>query len=130
MRLLRLGDWARPAPLRPARGCQGGRVPSSWQPQGLPSVGRRPWRERRPVRRGRVTNKKQKKGGWHLYGKGATHLLVLLAAIVAVGKAQPVFAQRVQTARILVIPFENAHHEQRLHWLSEASAVLMADELR
>jgi len=46
------------------------------------------------------------------------------------GRTQPVFAQRAQEGRILVIPFENARHEQRLHWLSEASAVLMADELR
>jgi Tfp pilus assembly protein PilF len=77
-----------------------------------------------------VTNKKRKKGGWHLYGKGASHLFVLLAAIAMAGRAQPVFAQRPQEGRILVIPFENARHEQRLHWLSEASAVLMADELR
>lgn len=55
---------------------------------------------------------------------------MVLAAIATVGKAQPVLAQRAQGARILVIPFENARHEQRLHWLSEASAVLMADELR
>jgi tetratricopeptide (TPR) repeat protein len=31
--------------------------------------------------------------------------------------------------RILVVPFENTQHEPRLYWLSEASAVLLADEL-
>jgi tetratricopeptide (TPR) repeat protein len=32
--------------------------------------------------------------------------------------------------RILVVPFENRQLEPRLHWLSEASAVLLADELK
>ncbi len=32
-------------------------------------------------------------------------------------------------SRILVVPFENTHHEPRLSWLSEASAVLLEDEL-
>jgi len=31
--------------------------------------------------------------------------------------------------RILVVPFENTRHDLRLHWLSEASAMLLADEL-
>ena len=31
--------------------------------------------------------------------------------------------------RILVVPFENTQREPRLHWLAEASAVLLADEL-
>ena len=32
-------------------------------------------------------------------------------------------------SRILVVPFENTRHDLRLHWLSEACAVLLADEL-
>jgi tetratricopeptide (TPR) repeat protein len=47
-------------------------------------------------------------------------LLVLLSAAHAA--AQP-------AARILVVPFENAQRDPRLHWLSEASAVLLADAL-
>jgi tetratricopeptide (TPR) repeat protein len=44
--------------------------------------------------------------------------------------ARAAAAQRPADGRILVVPFENTAHEQRLHWLSEASAVLLADELR
>ncbi|RPI55320.1 MAG: tetratricopeptide repeat protein [Acidobacteria bacterium] len=33
------------------------------------------------------------------------------------------------SARFLVIPFENPSREARLHWLGEASAVLLADDL-
>jgi len=43
--------------------------------------------------------------------------------------AQGAAAQPPANDRILVVPFENAAHEPRLHWLSEASAVLLADEL-
>jgi tetratricopeptide (TPR) repeat protein len=32
-------------------------------------------------------------------------------------------------SRVLVVPFENTRHDLRLHWLSEAAAVLLADEL-
>jgi tetratricopeptide (TPR) repeat protein len=32
-------------------------------------------------------------------------------------------------SRVLVIPFENTRHDLRLHWLSEAAAVLLGDEL-
>jgi tetratricopeptide (TPR) repeat protein len=42
--------------------------------------------------------------------------------------AQPV-APQASAARILVIPFDNTRHEPRLHWMSEASVVLLADEL-
>lgn len=31
---------------------------------------------------------------------------------------------------MLVVPFENAQHEPRLHWITEAAAVLLADELK
>ncbi len=69
-----------------------------------------------------MTNKKRRKGGWHL--------LVAVAAIAALGEPQRVAAQRAQDGRVLVVPFDNTRHDQRLHWLSEASAVLLADELR
>jgi tetratricopeptide (TPR) repeat protein/TolB-like protein len=72
-----------------------------------------------------VTNKKQK-GASHLCGKGASHLLVAALLLLAPVAA----AQRATDGRILVIPFENGRHEQRLQWLSEASAVLLADDLR
>jgi Tfp pilus assembly protein PilF len=39
-------------------------------------------------------------------------------------------AQPVGGSRILVVPFENVQREPRLYWLSEASAMLLADELR
>ncbi len=35
-----------------------------------------------------------------------------------------------RSARVLVLPFENAGGEARLHWLGEASAVLVADGLK
>jgi Tfp pilus assembly protein PilF/TolB-like protein len=34
------------------------------------------------------------------------------------------------SARVLVVPFENARDEPRFHWLSEAAAVLLTDGLR
>src|SRR5215467_4561684 len=33
------------------------------------------------------------------------------------------------TGRQLVVPFENAAHEPRLYWLSEASAIALTDDL-
>jgi Tfp pilus assembly protein PilF len=39
-------------------------------------------------------------------------------------------AQPAGTSRILVVPFENVRREPRLYWLSEAAAMLLADELR
>jgi tetratricopeptide (TPR) repeat protein len=38
-------------------------------------------------------------------------------------------AAQVAGSRVLVVPFENTRHDLRLHWLSEAAAVLLADEL-
>jgi len=75
-----------------------------------------------------VTNKKRKKGASHLSAKGASHLFLIWVVLLLI--ARPAAAQRPADGRILVVPFENAAHEQRLHWLSEASAVLLADELR
>src|SRR5437868_2105202 len=31
--------------------------------------------------------------------------------------------------RVLVVPFDNVRHEPRYHWMTEASAVILADEL-
>jgi Tfp pilus assembly protein PilF len=42
--------------------------------------------------------------------------------------AAPAFAQGAG-GRVLVVPFENVQREPRLHWLGEASAVLLADAL-
>jgi tetratricopeptide (TPR) repeat protein len=50
-----------------------------------------------------------------------------LAVLLACG-AVPALAQGV-SGRILVVPFENTAREPRFHWLSEASAVLLADAL-
>jgi tetratricopeptide (TPR) repeat protein len=54
---------------------------------------------------------------------------VLLAAMLGVASAHPAAAQPSPGPRILVIPFENTRHDARVFWLSEASAVLLADEL-
>jgi tetratricopeptide (TPR) repeat protein len=50
-----------------------------------------------------------------------------LAAIVLVGVTETSSAQ--PTGRVLVMPFENVTREARIFWLSEASAVLLADDL-
>ena len=55
---------------------------------------------------------------------------VVLAVASLLILATPGFSQRAPDSRILVVPFENTGHDPRLHWLSEASAVLLADELR
>jgi Tfp pilus assembly protein PilF len=52
-------------------------------------------------------------------------LLALAALSLA---AAPAFAQGAG-GRVLVVPFENVQREPRLHWLGEASAVLLADAL-
>jgi tetratricopeptide (TPR) repeat protein len=49
-------------------------------------------------------------------------LLVLFAFALPVGA----FAQ---SGRILVMPFENVKREARLHWIGEAAALLLADDL-
>lgn len=55
-----------------------------------------------------------------------SHFLLVLTLTVC---AQPAAAQA-SGSRVLVVPFENSRHEPRLHWLSEGSAVLLADELK
>jgi len=67
-----------------------------------------------------------------------TRMIVALLAILAVwGTATGADAQTGTTgapgaasARVLVVPFENARDEPRFHWLSEAAAVLLTDGLR
>lgn len=55
-----------------------------------------------------------------------SHFLLVLTLTAC---AQPAAAQA-SGSRVLVVPFENSRHEPRLHWLSEGSAVLLADELK
>jgi tetratricopeptide (TPR) repeat protein len=61
-------------------------------------------------------------------------LLALLAVAGACGTAAAQAPARAQprpqpAARILVIPFENVKREGRIFWLTEASAVLLTDDL-
>jgi tetratricopeptide (TPR) repeat protein len=56
------------------------------------------------------------------------HILAVAVALALLAPP-PAGAQPVPASRILVVPFENIQHEPRLHWLSEASAVLLADQL-
>jgi len=57
----------------------------------------------------------------------------LLAAAVGAMAAHPAAAQSTVESpspnRILVVPFEDTQHDARVYWLSEASAILLADEL-
>ena len=53
----------------------------------------------------------------------------ILAAVLGVTAAGAADAQTPSRNRILVIPFENTQHDARVFWLSEASAILLADEL-
>ena len=54
---------------------------------------------------------------------------ITVAAVLALLAPPLAEAQPAAGSRILVVPFENIQREPRLHWLSEASAVLLADEL-
>src|SRR5512134_1119471 len=51
-----------------------------------------------------------------------------LAFIGVLAAAAPALGQT-PAARVLVVPFENAQREPRLHWLTEGAAVLLADGL-
>ena len=53
----------------------------------------------------------------------------ILAAVLGVTAVHPAATQFPSGSRILVVPFEDAHHDARVYWLSEASAILLADEL-
>ncbi len=54
------------------------------------------------------------------------HRLLTIAALCLA--AAPAAAQTA-APRVLVVPFENIQREPRLHWLGEAAALLLADEL-
>jgi len=53
----------------------------------------------------------------------------LLAAALLTLVTVPAGAQSLQAPRILVMPFENVTRDGRIFWLTEAAAVLMADDL-
>jgi Flp pilus assembly protein TadD len=55
-------------------------------------------------------------------------LRILFSTFLMLAAATGAYAQS-PAGRILVVPFENGTGEPRLHWLSEASAVLLADAL-
>ena len=55
-------------------------------------------------------------------------MLSLLSVWLVLGVQTP-SAQPPAADRVLVVPFENAQKEPRIGWLSEAAAVLLADEL-
>lgn len=55
---------------------------------------------------------------------------VAAAILLALAVSNPAGAQVAGSSRILVVPFENVQREPRLYWLAEASAMLLADELR
>ena len=57
-----------------------------------------------------------------------TTLLSLVAVLVLFAPRMGV-AQQTTPDRVLVVPFENTSKEPRIGWLSEAAAVLLADEL-
>jgi tetratricopeptide (TPR) repeat protein len=52
-----------------------------------------------------------------------------LLALILTACAPPAWAQSAPPIRILVMPFENVTREGRIFWLTEASAVLLADDL-
>ena len=55
-------------------------------------------------------------------------VLFLLPLFLALGP-QPAATQPAAAERVLVVPFENSEKVPRIGWLSEAAAVLLADEL-
>ena len=54
------------------------------------------------------------------------HIFRLTVAVVLAGAAT---AAGQSPSRVLVMPFENARHDAVVHWLGEAAAVLLAEEL-
>lgn len=61
---------------------------------------------------------------------GLKVVVVAAIALLASAPAAPAIAQAVAApARVLVMPFENVTREGRLFWLTEASAVLLTDDL-
>ena len=60
----------------------------------------------------------------------AHRLAIAAFAVLTLFAPAATAAQPAAGSRILVVPFENVRREPRLYWLSEASAMLLADELR
>jgi len=58
-----------------------------------------------------------------------SHFSNTLLALILTACAPPAWAQSPPPTRILVMPFENVAREARIFWLTEASAVLLADDL-
>src|SRR5687768_5512115 len=56
-------------------------------------------------------------------------MLTRVLAFAALALVDGPAAAQTPNARVLVVPFENVQREPRLHWLGEASAVLLADGL-
>ncbi|MBI4487067.1 MAG: hypothetical protein HY655_13745, partial [Acidobacteria bacterium] len=60
-----------------------------------------------------------------------TRIVAALALALSVRLAAPATATaQVAPPRVLVMPFDNVKREGRIFWMSEASAVLMTDDLR
>jgi Tfp pilus assembly protein PilF len=57
-------------------------------------------------------------------------VLAVVLSGIATAEAQSPFPPNSNQGRVLVVPFENAQDEPRFHWLSEAAAVLLTDNLR
>ncbi len=64
-----------------------------------------------------------------LPGRIAGRLIVVVVAVLGVPIMAAAQAPATPMNRLLVMPFDNVSHEGRLYWLSEASAVLLTDDL-
>lgn len=64
-----------------------------------------------------------------LPGRVAGRLIVVVVAVLGVPIMAAAQAPATPMNRLLVMPFDNVSHEGRLYWLSEASAVLLTDDL-
>jgi tetratricopeptide (TPR) repeat protein len=60
---------------------------------------------------------------------GRTILLTLALGLTAVPAASQPAAGQTPPGRVLVVPFDNVDRDLRIHWIGEASAVLLADAL-
>ncbi len=58
-----------------------------------------------------------------------TRLLALLSIVLAWPATATAAAGAADTGRVLVVPFENVNREGRLYWLTEASAILVTQNL-
>ncbi len=90
------------------------------------TLARRPRREYRGPGGRRVTINRMMKGS----RVSLVRILAAVATAVALLGPASAAAQNASSSRILVVPFDNVQREPRLHWLTEASAMLLGDELR